>query len=58
MKRLIALVKAVCGKLFSGFVESRLLAELPGADNLIQRRMEHPSDDPRTGAGPPMVGVL
>ena len=59
MKRLIALVKAVCGKFFSAFVDSRLLAEFPGADELIHRRVDHhPSDDPRTGTGLPIVGVL
>ncbi len=52
MKRYIALLKAVCGKLFSGFLVSRMLAEL------IQRPMDHPSDDPRNGADPPKVGVL
>ena len=58
MKRFIAFVKAVCGKLFSGFVKSRLRAELPRAEESIQRWMDSPSDDPRTGTGLPMVGVL
>ena len=58
MKRLITLVKAVCGKLFSGFVERRFLSEFPGADELIQRRTDRPSDDPRTGTRQPMVGAF
>ena len=58
MPKFIALAKAACVKLFAGFVNSRLLAELPGADELIQVRREHHSDDPRTGGGLPVVGVL
>ena len=58
MKRLITLVKAVCGKLLSSFVQSRLLSELPGADELLQRRTDHPSDGPRTGTRQPMVGAF
>ena len=58
MLRFIALATAVCGKLFNGFMHSRLLAELPGADDLIQVQTDHPSDDPRMGSGLPMVGVL
>ena len=58
MLRFIALTKSVSGKLFIGFMHSRLLAELPGADDLIQVQTDHPSDDPRMGGGLPMVGVL
>ena len=72
MLRFIALTKAVSGKLFKGFIHSRLLAELPGADDLFEResfmvtslttvievQTGHPSDDPRMGSGPSMVGVL
>ncbi|MDA1053423.1 MAG: hypothetical protein O3C40_23490 [Planctomycetota bacterium] len=58
MLRFIALPKAVGGKLFKGFMHSRLLAELPGADDLIQVQTDHPSDDPRMGNGLYLVGVL
>ena len=58
MLRFIELAKAACLKLFTGFVNSRLLAELPEADELIQIRRDHNSDDPRTGGGLPVVGVL
>ncbi len=58
MKRFIALVKAICGKLFYKFVEGRLLAELPGLDEMTQQRIDHPSDDPRNGPGLPMVGIF
>jgi len=58
MLRFIELLKAACLKLFTGFVANRLLAELPGADELIQIRRDHQSDDPRTGGGFPAVGVL
>ncbi len=58
MIRFFALLKAVCGKLLEGFVQTRLMAELPDANELILRRIDHPSDDPRSGIGPPMIGVL
>ena len=58
MKRFFALFKAVCGKLLEGFVQTRLMAELPDVNELLPRRIHHPSDDPRSGGGPPMVGVL
>ena len=58
MRTLIALTKALVVKLFAGFVASRLLAELPGADELIQVRRDHHSDDPRTGGSHPMVEAL
>ncbi len=35
MKRLMSLLKSVCGRLFAGFVESRLLAEFPEGRELI-----------------------
>ena len=57
MKRTIALAKAVCGKLCTGFVKSRLLAELQGTDELIYVQLDHPSDDPRTSGGLPGVGL-
>ncbi|MAD80709.1 MAG: hypothetical protein QGG71_08840 [Pirellulaceae bacterium] len=40
MQILIALAKVACVKLFAGFVNSRLMAESPGADELTPRR--HP----------------
>ena len=58
MKRFFALFKAVCGKIVDGFVQTRLMAELPGADELLRRRIDHASDNPRSGGGPPIVGVL
>ena len=58
MRRFFALFKAVCGKLLEGFVQTRLMAELPRAEELIRRRIDHPSDDPRSGSSPPIVGVL
>ena len=58
MRYFIALTKALVVKLFSSFMANRLLAELPGADELIQIRRDHQSDDPRTGGGLPVVGVL
>lgn len=58
MLRFIALTKAISGMLFKGFMHSRLLAELPGADDLLQVQMDHPSNDLRMGGGLPMVGVL
>ncbi len=58
MRRFFALLKTVCGKLLEGFVRTRLMAELPSADELIRRQIDHPSDDPRSGSGLPMVGVL
>ena len=58
MKRFFALFKAVCGKIVDRFVQTRLMAELPGADELLRRRIDHPSDNPRSGGGPPIVGVL
>ena len=58
MMRLISLVKAVCEKLYTGFLKGRLLSELPGADELIQRHLDHHSDDPRGPGGLPMVGVF
>ncbi len=56
MKRFPTLLKAVCGKLFAGFVQKRLLAEFPEADELIQRRNEHQSDDPRMSGGLRVIG--
>ena len=41
MSRFIASTKVVCVRLFACFVTSRLLAELPGADELIQVRTNH-----------------
>lgn len=58
MLRFIALTKAVSSKLFIGFMHSRLLAELPGADDLIRVPANHPSEDPRMASGLPMAGVL
>ena len=58
MKRLLAFLKVVCGKVFSDFVQHRLRTEFPCADRLTQRRIDHQSDDPRSGNGVPMVGVL
>ena len=58
MRRFFALFKAVCGKLLEGFVQTRLMAELHGADELFRRRIDHPSNDPRAGSVPPIVGVL
>ena len=58
MRRCFALFKAVCGQLLEGFLQTRLMAELPGADELFRRRIDHPSDDPRSGSAPPIVGVL
>ena len=58
MKRLITLAKAACVKLFAGFVNSRLLAELPAADEMIQLRRDQPSDDPRMSDGVSMASVL
>ena len=58
MRAFIAWAKAVGGSLFNGFMHSRLLAELPGADDLIQVQTDHHSDDPRTGVAIPVVGVL
>jgi len=58
MRIFIALTKALVVKLFACFVASRLLAELPGADELIQIRRGHDGDDPRTGGRRPMVGAL
>ncbi len=57
MRQFLALIQAVCGKLLEGFVRTRLMAELHGADELFRRRIDHPSDDPRAGSGP-IVGVL
>ena len=59
MKRFITIVTAVCGKFFAGFVQQRLLAEFPHADELIQfRGMDYRNDDAQAGCGPPMIGVL
>ena len=45
MRKFIALTKTLVVKLFAAFVARRLLAELPGADELIQIRRDHQSDD-------------
>ncbi len=58
MKWFLSLVKAVCGKIFDNFVRNRFLAELPSADELIQRRRDHHSDDPRADGGLPIIGVF
>ena len=58
MRRFFALLTAVCGKLLEGFVQMRLMAELPDANVLMRRRKDHPSDDPRSGIRPPIIGVL
>ena len=58
MNQFMTSVKAVCGKLFAGFLQSRLLAELPAGDELHWKRTDHQSDDPRTGAGAAVIGVL
>lgn len=58
MKRFIALFKAGCGQLFEGFVQARLMAELPDADERFQRRIVHLRDDSRSSGGPPIVGIL
>lgn len=58
MKRLYAFLKAVCGQVFSSFVERRLSTEFPCADRLVQRRIDHQSDDPGSGNGVSIVGVL
>ena len=58
MSRFIAPLKAICGKLLKRFVQARLVAELPGADELIRHWDDHPSDDPRTGSGLTMAGIL
>ncbi len=54
MRQFLALIQAVCGKLLEGFVRTRLMAELYGADELFRRRIDHPSDDPRVGSVPPL----
>ena len=58
MKRFITLVTVFGGKLFASFLQSRFLAELSAADELVRNQMDHHSDDPRTGAALPVVGVL
>jgi len=58
MRRFLALAKTACVDLFASFVNSRLLAEMPGADELIQVRRDHPGEDPRRSDGLPVVGVL
>ena len=58
MKWFIALVTAICGKVFAGFLQMRLSAELPDADEFIKQWKDQDSDDPRAGFGPPTVGVL
>jgi hypothetical protein len=58
MNQFMTSVKAVCGKLFAGFLQSRLLAELPARDEILRKRTDHQSDDPRTGGGVPVLGVL
>ena len=58
MNQFMTSVKAVCGKLFAGFLQRRLLAELPAGDELLRRRTDHQSDDPRMGGGATVIGVL
>ncbi len=58
MNRFVTLLIAFGGRLFNGFIRSRLRAEMLGADEQIQARRDHRSDDPRTGGGFPAVGVL
>ena len=58
MKRLLAFLQVVCAKVYSGFVQHRLRTEFPCSDNLVERRIDHPSDDPRKSNGIPTVGVL
>jgi hypothetical protein len=58
MKRFFALFKAGCGQLFEGFVQARLMAELPDANERLQHRIVRRSDDPRSSGGPPIVGIL
>ena len=57
MRRLVTLLAVFGQNLFAGFLQSRLLAELPGADELVRRPTDHRSDDPRTGRAIPVVGV-
>lgn len=57
MLRFIALTKSVFASLFASFMSTRLLAELPGADDLIVPRRDNRTDDPRMGGCSPPVGM-
>ena len=56
MRRFLALLK-VCEHFLKAFMQERLMAEMPDADKLLRREIDHPSDDPRS-SGPPVVGIL
>jgi hypothetical protein len=58
MKQLFAFLQVVCAKVYSSFVQHRLRTEFPYADNLVGRRLDHSSDDPRKSNGVPTVGIL
>ncbi len=58
MQKFITLAKAASVEFLAGFVNSRLLAELPGADELIRVWRDYPSDDPTMSDGLPMARVL
>jgi hypothetical protein len=58
MKQLFAFLQVVCAKVYSSFVQHRLRTEFPCADNLVGRRLDHSSDDPRKSNGVPTVGIL
>jgi hypothetical protein len=58
MKQLFAFLQGVCAKVYSGFVQHRLRTEFPCSDNLVERQVDHSSDDPRKNNGIPTVGVL
>ena len=58
MKQLFTFLQGVCVKVYASFVQHRLQTEYPCSDNLVERRVDHSSDDPRKSNGIPTVGVL
>ena len=53
-----ASLKTVCEKLYFRFLDNRIRVELPGADILVGRRIDDSSEDPRTGSGLLVIGIL
>jgi hypothetical protein len=58
MKRMFSMLKSSCVRLFRGFLRARLKAECHDFDEQVRRHVEYPSDDPRSGNGSPLIGML
>lgn len=58
MKRLFSMLKSNFVRLYRGFLRARLKAECHNFDEGVRRQVEYPSDDPRSGNGPPLIGMF